>query len=82
MSRTVSFCPPRAARTAWRQGWETFTDAVVRAVNAECNGVVFLLWGKPANTKGAAVSRSKHFVLSSSHPSPLGATKTSAPFIG
>ncbi|KAF0745048.1 hypothetical protein Ae201684P_011078 [Aphanomyces euteiches] len=65
-----------------KQGWETFTDAVIRLVNEHATGVVFLLWGKPAQDKGALISRAKHCIITSSHPSPLGATKTNEPFIG
>eukprot|EP00658_Telonema_sp_P-2_P054907 TRINITY_DN43670_c0_g1_i3.p1 TRINITY_DN43670_c0_g1~~TRINITY_DN43670_c0_g1_i3.p1 ORF type:complete len:326 (+),score=94.66 TRINITY_DN43670_c0_g1_i3:113-1090(+) len=57
------------------QGWETFTDAVVSAVNAKRDGVVFMLWGKPAQTKGARLNKSKHHVLTSVHPSPLSASR-------
>ena len=64
------------------RGWEAFTDAVVRHVSAKQEGVVFLLWGKPAQTKGQSVSRTKHLVICTSHPSPLGATKTASPFTG
>ena len=53
------------------------------------NGVVFLLWGKPASLKAQTVlskqrgqSKQKHAVIMCSHPSPLGATKTSSPFMG
>jgi uracil-DNA glycosylase len=63
-------------------GWETFTDEVVRVLNKDRDNLVFMLWGKPSSLKGAKVDRKKHLVISSSHPSPLGATKTSAPFIG
>ena len=45
-------------------------------------GVVVMLWGKPAQTKGASIDRKSNLVICSSHPSPLGATKTSSPFIG
>ncbi|RHY22160.1 hypothetical protein DYB32_009595, partial [Aphanomyces invadans] len=65
-----------------KQGWETFTDAVIRLINDQSQNVVFLLWGKPAQEKGSLISRTKHCVLTSSHPSPLGATKTTEPFIG
>jgi len=59
-----------------------FTDNAIRALNAKKTGLVFLLWGKPAQAKGAIVSRTKHRVITTSHPSPLGATKTNQPFIG
>jgi uracil-DNA glycosylase len=75
-----------------KKGWEELTDAIIRAVDKRpCSGdkkkgVVFLLWGKPATekTKTALVgsSKSKHTILCSSHPSPLGATKTKSPFMG
>lgn len=63
------------------QGWETFTDAIIRLVNREAQHVVFLLWGAPAQKKALMIDDAKHLVLKSSHPSPLGATKTDAPFM-
>jgi uracil-DNA glycosylase len=65
-----------------KQGWETFTDEVIKVLNKSEEPLVFLLWGKPANAKAANVNKTKHLVISSSHPSPLGATKTASPFIG
>jgi uracil-DNA glycosylase len=65
------------------QGWEKFTDAVVQKVNdASSRGIVFLFWGKAAAKKGQGVDLSKHVLIETSHPSPLGATKTNSPFIG
>ncbi|MGV1752031.1 uracil-DNA glycosylase [Agrobacterium sp. CG674] len=55
------------------QGWEKFTDAIIRRVNDECEGVVFLLWGAYAQKKAAFVDKAKHLVLKSPHPSPLSA---------
>lgn len=55
------------------QGWETFTDQVIRAVNEECEHVVFMLWGSYAQKKAAFVDRSRHLVLKAPHPSPLSA---------
>lgn len=55
------------------QGWEQFTDRVVEVVNAEREGVVFMLWGSYAQKKGAIIDRQKHCVLSAPHPSPLSA---------
>jgi uracil-DNA glycosylase len=52
------------------KGWETFTDALIRAVAAR-RGVVFLLWGKPAQAKEALLDKSRHCVLTAPHPSPL-----------
>ncbi|KAF1327370.1 Uracil-dna glycosylase, partial [Globisporangium splendens] len=65
-----------------KQGWETLTDAIIQRINNNTSNVVFLLWGKPAQEKGAIINTKKHLVVKSSHPSPLGATKTNAPFIG
>lgn len=58
-----------------RKGWETFTDAVIKKVNEEKSGVVFLLWGGYAKKKGMHIDRTKHHVLESGHPSPLSANK-------
>ena len=55
------------------QGWERFTDAVIRAVNEDCDHVVFMLWGSYAQKKAAFVDRSRHLVLKAPHPSPLSA---------
>ncbi len=55
------------------QGWEKFTDAIIRTVNDECDGVVFLLWGSYAQKKASFVDQTKHLVLKSPHPSPLSA---------
>uniref|UniRef100_A0A7S1UZC4 Uracil-DNA glycosylase-like domain-containing protein n=1 Tax=Grammatophora oceanica TaxID=210454 RepID=A0A7S1UZC4_9STRA len=63
-------------------GWEDFTDAIIGTINEEKENVVFLLWGRPAQEKGNGVDESKHTVIRTSHPSPLGATKTASPFLG
>jgi uracil-DNA glycosylase len=55
------------------KGWERFTDAVVRAVNAQALPAVFMLWGSYAQRKAAFVDGSKHLVLKAPHPSPLSA---------
>lgn len=54
-------------------GWETFTDHVIAAINDNLTGVVFLLWGSPAQKKGQFIDRNKHHVLTAVHPSPLSA---------
>jgi uracil-DNA glycosylase len=56
-----------------KRGWEQFTDAVIRLVNAKDQPVVFLLWGSYAQKKAGFVDTSKHLVLKSVHPSPLSA---------
>lgn len=55
------------------KGWEQFTDAVIRCINDEKQGVVFMLWGKYAQDKGKIIDITKHFVLKSKHPSPMSA---------
>lgn len=55
------------------KGWETFTDEVIKILNADKEHVVFMLWGNYAQRKGAFIDRSRHLVLTSAHPSPLSA---------
>ncbi len=55
------------------QGWETFTDEVLLAVNALPHRVVFLLWGAAARKKRSLIDLSRHVVIESAHPSPLSA---------
>lgn len=57
------------------KGWERFTDKIVEILNDKCLGLVFLLWGSPAQKKGALIDRTKHTVLSAPHPSPLSANR-------
>ena len=54
-----------------RIGWQEFTDAVIRCISDNCNGVVFLLWGNYARNKKALIDTSRHHVLEAAHPSPL-----------
>lgn len=60
-------------------GWEQFTDAVIRAVSAKSEHVVFVLWGAYAKKKSKLIDGKKHTVLQGAHPSPLSA---SAGFFG
>lgn len=55
------------------KGWEQFTDAVIQAINAQDRPVVYLLWGKPAQSKAGMLTNPKHLVLKAPHPSPLSA---------
>jgi len=57
------------------QGWETFTDAVIRALNARKQPLVFLLWGAYAQKKEQLIDTSRHRVIATAHPSPLSAKK-------
>lgn len=56
-----------------RRGWEEFTDAAIRALAENREHLVFILWGAYAQKKGAFISRDRHLVLTSVHPSPLSA---------
>ena len=53
------------------KGWEQFTDAIIRLLNDEREGIVFILWGSYAQKKGGFIDRKRHFVLEAPHPSPL-----------
>lgn len=55
------------------KGWEKFTDAVIRLVNAKTDPVVFMLWGNYAQKKADFVDSSRHLILKAAHPSPLSA---------
>jgi uracil-DNA glycosylase len=54
-------------------GWEQFTDAAIQALNQYRQGIVFLLWGSFAISKAQFIDRTKHYVLTAPHPSPLSA---------
>jgi uracil-DNA glycosylase len=60
-----------AAASHAGKGWETFTDATIRALNARDERVVFLLWGGYARKKAALITNPAHVVLEAGHPSPL-----------
>ncbi len=55
------------------KGWERFTDAIIKSINKEHNGLVFFLWGNYAQKKGKIIDGNRHLVLQSVHPSPLSA---------
>ena len=56
-----------------RRGWEKFTDAVIKALDAHRDHLVFILWGGYARSKAKLIDSSRHLVLQSVHPSPLSA---------
>ncbi len=56
-----------------RKGWEQFTDRVVKELSQQREGLVFMLWGRYAQEKGAAIDSQKHLILRAPHPSPLSA---------
>ena len=55
------------------KGWEHFTDAIIRAVNAQDRPIVYFLWGRPAQNKIPMLTNPKHLILKAPHPSPLSA---------
>jgi uracil-DNA glycosylase len=63
-------------------GWQKFTDAVIKTLSAQREGIVFMLWGNYAKGKKLLIDTSKHLVLEAAHPSPLakGAFFGSKPF--
>lgn len=58
-----------------RRGWEEFTDAAIRALNADRDHLVFILWGGYARGKAPLIDASRHLILQSVHPSPLSANR-------
>jgi len=62
-----------AAASHQGQGWETFTDAVIKKIAEEKENVVFLLWGAYAQKKAAMIDPARHKILMAVHPSPLSA---------
>ncbi|NND09709.1 MAG: uracil-DNA glycosylase [Flavobacteriaceae bacterium] len=57
------------------KGWEIFTDAIIQTISDKKENIVFLLWGGFAKKKSTLINESKHFVLTSGHPSPLSANR-------
>lgn len=55
------------------KGWEKFTDAIIQAVNAQDRPIVYMLWGRPAQSKIPMLTNPKHLILKAPHPSPLSA---------
>lgn len=55
------------------KGWEQFTDAIISAVNEQDRPIVYMLWGKPAQSKMSMLNNPKHLILTAPHPSPLSA---------
>ena len=56
-------------------GWEEFTDAAIHVLNRQDRPIVFLLWGRPAQSKHAMLDNPNHLVLEAAHPSPLSARR-------
>lgn len=58
-----------------KKGWETFTDAAVKALAEKRDNLVFILWGAYAQKKGEFIDRTRHLIVESAHPSPLSARR-------
>ena len=71
MLNTVLTVRAHQANSHKGKGWETFTDAIIRAVDAQDRPIVFILWGKNARDKKKMLHNPKHLILESAHPSPL-----------
>ena len=58
-----------------KQGWEEFTDEVIKTISDKKEGIVFILWGAFAQSKAALIDDKKHFIIKSAHPSPFSADR-------
>ena len=70
---TVLTVRAHQANSHQKKGWEQFTDAIIKAVNDQDRPIVYMLWGKPAQSKMPMLTNSKHLILTAPHPSPLSA---------
>ena len=70
---TVLTVRAHAANSHQGKGWEHFTDAIIEAVEAQDRPVVYMLWGRPAQSKIPMLTNPKHLILKAPHPSPLSA---------
>jgi uracil-DNA glycosylase len=73
MLNTVLTVRAQQANSHQNKGWEHFTNAVIEAVNRQQRPIVYLLWGKPAQSKIPMLTNREHLVLKAPHPSPLSA---------
>ena len=73
MLNTVLTVRAHMANSHKGKGWEEFTDAAIRALNKQDRPIVFILWGRPAQTKKKMLNNPKHLILTAAHPSPLSA---------
>ena len=73
MLNTVLTVRAHQANSHQGKGWEHFTDAVIQAINAQDRPIVYMLWGRPAQSKIPMLTNPKHLILKAPHPSPLSA---------
>jgi uracil-DNA glycosylase len=74
MLNTVLTVREGKAHSHRKQGWEVFTDEVIRKLSERKKPIVFILWGRPAQEKKKLIDR-KHAIIESFHPSPLSASR-------
>jgi uracil-DNA glycosylase len=72
LNAVLTVSPGKPASHAGK-GWERFTDRAIRELSERREGIVFLLWGRYAQQKGAVVDAARHHVLTAAHPSPYSA---------
>ena len=73
MLNTVLTVRAHQANSHRGMGWEQFTDAILSAVNGQDRPIVYMLWGRPAQSKIPMLTNPKHLILKAPHPSPLSA---------
>ncbi|MCX4306370.1 MAG: uracil-DNA glycosylase [Acetatifactor sp.] len=73
MLNTVLTVRAHMANSHKGRGWEKFTDAAIQALNKQDRSIVFILWGKPAQSKAKMLDNPNHLILKAAHPSPLSA---------
>ena len=71
MLNTVLTVRAHLANSHRGKGWETFTDAAIKALNTQDRPIVFILWGRPAQMKKSMLNNPNHLILEAPHPSPL-----------
>ena len=72
---TVLTVRAHAANSHRGHGWEIFTDKIIRLLNDHERPLAFILWGRPARSKKAMITNTRHFIVESAHPSPLSADR-------
>lgn len=73
MLNTVLTVRAHQANSHQGKGWEQFTDAIIEAVNQQDRPIVYMLWGRPAQSKIPMLTNRNHLILTAPHPSPLSA---------
>ncbi|WKA50353.1 uracil-DNA glycosylase [Planococcus liqunii] len=75
MLNTVLTVRAGEANSHRNQGWETFTDEVIRKLSEREEPVIFVLWGRPAQKKKPLIDLERHSIIEAAHPSPLSASR-------